>query len=141
MTLPRQPVLTHAVARRIIEAGEAKSAAAGWKMHFTIVDAGGNLLAYSRMDGSILVSQEVSRMKAMASVKLGGPSEAAAAFAFTDKGPSPFAFLPGVMMIPGGLPIYAAGTLVGAIGVSGDSAENDKAAAQAGLDAVAAELA
>ena len=141
MTLPKQPVLTHATVRRILEAGEAKSAAAGWKMHFTVLDTGGNLLAYSRMDGSIFVSQEVSRMKAMTSVKLGGPSEAPAAFAFSDKGPTPFAFVPGMMMIPGGLPIYAGGTLVGAIGVSGDSAENDKAAAQAGLDAVAADLA
>lgn len=139
-TLPTQPVLTHAVVRRMLEAGEARSAAEGWAMHFTVLDAGGNLLAYSRMDGSILVSQEVSRMKARTSLALGGPSEAPAAFAFSDKGPTPFAFVPGLMMIPGGLPIRAGGVLVGAIGVSGDSAENDKAAAEAALDAVSAEL-
>ncbi len=139
-TLPVRPVLTHAVVRKMLDAAVAYATAQGWRLHFSIVDAGGNLLGYLRMDDSILLGIEVSLLKARTSAKLASPSERPAGFAFGDGGPGPFAFVPGLVMLEGGLPIMSGGHLVGAIGISGSTAVNDGICARAALDAVAADL-
>ncbi len=113
----------------------------GWRMHVAIVDVDGNLRYYARMDGSALMPQEIAIAKATTSAKFPVPTGQLGGMAFPEGRVTPFAFIPGIVMFAGGLPILTAGgSHLGGIGVSGDSAENDEACAQAGLDAVAAEL-
>ncbi|MZP30086.1 hypothetical protein GTO91_10245 [Heliobacterium undosum] len=124
-------------AKAMIEAAEAKAAEIGVPMVITVVDDGGNLVAQHRMDGALLASIAISRDKAYTAVALKMSTEAAAALA------QPYRALYGLntvdggrlVVFGGGIPIADDGVIIGAIGVSGGSVEQDIAVAQAGLDA------
>ncbi|MBM7866984.1 cob(I)yrinic acid a,c-diamide adenosyltransferase [Heliomicrobium gestii] len=124
-------------AKAMIEAAEAKAAEIGVPMVITVVDGGGNLVAQHRMDGALLASIAISRDKAYTAMALKMSTEAAAALA------QPYRALYGLntvdggrlVVFGGGIPIADDGVIIGAIGVSGGSVEQDIAVAQAGLDA------
>jgi glc operon protein GlcG len=116
-----------------------KATAEGWKMNVAVLDDGGNLKAFVRMDGAFLGSIQIAQLKANTS----------ASFPFSTKQVGEIvqtrvpglAFVPGLVTFEGGLPIKtASGEHIGAIGVSGATAEQDGACAQAGLDAVKDDL-
>lgn len=136
-----RPILTLAAAKKIGEACLAKAQAEGWKMHVAVVDIGGDLKYYARMDDAQLLSQEIALAKATTSAKIPRATKELGSRAFSDKGPTPLALVPGLAFFEGGLPIMAAdGVHVGGVGVSGSSGENDAICAQAGLDAAKADL-
>ena len=58
--LEMRPILTLDVARKIVEACIAKAQQQGWKMHVAVLDIGGNLKAFARMDDAQLLSEEVA---------------------------------------------------------------------------------
>ena len=105
-----------------------------------IVDAGGNLKAFARMDGAWLGSIDISIKKArtaryfdMATGDIGKLSQPGGALFNIEHSNG------GLITFPGGVPIRNGdGTIVGAIGVSGDSVENDHAVATAGAEALGA---
>jgi glc operon protein GlcG len=126
--------LTQATAQKMAAGCETKAKAEGWKMVIAIVDDGGNLKHFSRMDDSFLISVKVSQMKANTSAGVPFSSKKFGEVAQSIKG---LELVPNTATFAGGLPIVtASGKHIGAIGVSGASAEQDEACAQAGLDAV-----
>lgn len=127
--------LTLEQAEKIIAAAKAKSIAIDTKMNICIVDAGANILAFVRMDGAWLGSADISLKKAktarffdMPTGVIGSLSQPGGALFNIEHSNG------GLISFPGGLPIKnAAGEIIGAIGVSGSSVENDHAVAEAGV--------
>ena len=124
-------------AMKIIGAAEKKAAAIGQPMNIAIADDGGNLVAHVRMDGAWIGSIDISIKKAFT----------ARAFDIATKDLAPLAQPGGefygihasnsgrVMIFAGGIPLKRAGKVVGAIGVSGGSGEQDQTVAEAGATA------
>ena len=122
-----------AEAKRVLIAAQAEAVRNNWNVAIAIVDSGGHLVAFERMDstqhGSVAVAQE----KARSAAAYRRPSKA-----FQDslaKGGDGVRVLhlPGAIAVEGGLPIIVGGKLVGAIGVSGVTSEQDGLIAAAGL--------
>ncbi len=130
-------MITLADARRVIAAAEQKAAALGQPMNVAVVDAGGNLVAHVRMDGAWLGSIDISINKAWTSRAfdietgaLAGPAQPGQQFygIHASNGGR-------VMIFAGGIPLRRDGQVVGAVGVSGGSGEQDRAVAEAGAAA------
>lgn len=146
--LPGKPVLTHAVAERMIFACFAAQKAAGYsKVNVVVVDDGGRLIAAARQDGACKACTDIAENKAITASLYAAPTRAMADLSFgkkrdgIDAGLPGAAFVPGLVAFAGGLPIKtAAGDVIGAIGVSGASEDQDESCAQAGLDAISASL-
>jgi len=140
--LPRQPVLPLALAQKMVAACVALATREKWRMHVAVKDAGDDLLAYARMDGSPIGSAQGAMLKASNAAAIGISTALLAKAAFDPKSgaPTAVAFIPGAVPMPGGLPVRVGDTLIGGIGVSGAMPQQDEACAQAGIDAVAAEL-
>jgi len=127
--------LTLAEANRMIQAAIAKAGELQVKLSIAVCDTGGNLVAFNRMDGASAVSATVAQGKAAASAGFGRASG-------TLQADSPviqaIIATMGGRMLParGAVPIHKAGELVGAIGASGATAEQDEQCAQAGATAI-----
>jgi glc operon protein GlcG len=139
--LDKKPVITLDLAKKMIAGCETKAQQQGWKMNIAIVDNGANLITFERMDGAFLGSGYVAQHKAMSSVNIPVPTRTIAEIAYGKDQQPPrlpgIALIPGIIAFPGGLPVMTADkTLIGAIGVSGSTSDNDEICAQAGLDAV-----
>jgi uncharacterized protein GlcG (DUF336 family) len=119
--------------QQIIEAAIAKAREIGQPMNIAIVDAGANLAAFMRMDGAWLGSVDIAINKAftarafdISTLELGRNSQPGDQFFgihASNHGR--------VMIFAGGIPIRVNGQIVGAIGVSGGSGEQDQAVAEA----------
>jgi uncharacterized protein GlcG (DUF336 family) len=120
-------------AKRLIAAAEAEAKKHDYLMAFAIVEPSGALVAFERMDGVQYGSLEVAQAKARSAALFRRPSKA-----FSDAvaaGRMGIMTLPGAVAIEGGVPIVVDGHIVGAIGVSGGSSEQDGAVAAAALAA------
>jgi uncharacterized protein GlcG (DUF336 family) len=124
-------------AQAAVAAALAKAEQIGVKMNIAVVDAGANLKAFARMDGAWLGSIDISIRKARTARffdmntgdigKLSQPGESLFGIEHSNGG---------LITFPGGVPIRnQAGTVIGAIGVSGSAVENDHAVASAGAAA------
>jgi uncharacterized protein GlcG (DUF336 family) len=127
-----------AEARRMIAAAEKKADELGQPMNVAVVDAGGNLVAFERMENAWLGSIDISQKKAWTSrafdittKDLGTHSQSGDQFfgihASNDGK---------VMIFAGGIPLKIEGKVIGAIGVSGGSGDQDHAVAEAGAAAL-----
>src|SRR5687767_11065003 len=124
-------------AQAALMAAVAKSDEIGTKMDIAIVDVGGNLKAFCRQDGAWLGSIDISQRKArtaryfdMNTGDIGGLSQPGGPLYNIEHSNG------GLITFPGGIPIKDGDTVIGAIGVSGSSVEDDHTVAQAGADAV-----
>ncbi len=148
LVLRQQIRLTLAGARKAVAASEAKAGERGYKMNVAVVDDGGHLIAFARMDGARAASVATSTTKAVSAATYRAPT-----------GPLP---VPGgkepdlllnvglqnaasdsggkITSLLGGLPIVVDGQVLGAIGVGGGSGEQDLEVARAGLAAFHAAL-
>ena len=124
-------------ARRIITAAEKKAAEIGQPMNIAVVDEGGNLIAHVRMDGAWIGSIDISINKAYTSrafdivtKNLAEHSQSGGQFCGIHASNSGR-----IMIFAGGIPLQRDGKVVGAIGVSGGSGEQDHAVAEAGAAA------
>ncbi|MDF1716822.1 MAG: heme-binding protein [Antarcticimicrobium sp.] len=127
-------------ARTIIGAARDKGRDLGLKpLSVAVVDAGGNLLAFEREDGAPPGRFAIAHGKAHGAVMLGMPGSAQMARA--EAQPYFMAALNGVyggqlIPVPGGVLVRGAdGAVIGAVGVTGDTSDNDAAAALAGIEA------
>ena len=137
--LETRPVLTLEVAKKMAAACEAKAKQEGWKMNIAILDAGGDLKHFVRMDDAFLGSIQIAKLKANTSASFPFSTKQVGEIAAT-RVPG-IAHVPGLVTFEGGLPVKtAAGAHIGAIGVSGATADQDGVCAQAALDAVAGDL-
>jgi uncharacterized protein GlcG (DUF336 family) len=120
-------------AQKIIDAGIAKAKRVGQPMNIAVVDAGANLTAFARMDGAWLGSIDIAINKAftakafdLSTLELGRESQPGRQFFgihVSNHGK--------IMIFAGGIPIKTNGEIVGAVGVSGGSGEQDHAVAEA----------
>ena len=139
MAMEQRPFLTLDVAKKMAAACEAKAKQEGWKMNIAIVDSGGNMKYFLRQDDAFLKSIEIAQLKAGTSAGFPFSTKQVGEIAAT-RVPG-IAYVPGIVTFEGGLPIMTADAKqVGAIGVSGGSAEQDGMCAQAALDAVKNDL-
>jgi uncharacterized protein GlcG (DUF336 family) len=123
-----------AQARIAIQAAEAEATKRGWPENFAIVDSGGNLVAFERMDGAQLASIAIAEHKAHAALIYRRPTHA-----FETGVQSGFNYilsLDGVIASRGGIPLVVGGKMIGAIGVSGGTGSQDEVLAQAGAAAL-----
>ena len=130
-----KPFLTLKTARAMAEAAEKKATAMNIKVHIAIVDDGGNLKYFLRQDGAPLVAEKISQMKAFTAVAM---EKSTAEVGEVSKAETPgIELVPNLIKFGGGIPIRnSKGQILGGIGVSGASKEDDATVAQAGLDAV-----
>lgn len=132
------PTITTDAARRMIIAAEAKATEIGVPMCIAVADTGGNLKAFSRMDGGPLLSTQISQDKAYTAVGFGMPTHAWHDF-IKDDAPLADGAPTGIdrlVIFGGGYPIEVDGAVVGAIGVSGGHYSQDQQVAEAGLAAL-----
>jgi uncharacterized protein GlcG (DUF336 family) len=122
-------------ARHIIAAGEKKAAELKIPYNIAVVDAGGGLVAHERMDGAWLGSVAIAIDKAWTARAFDLATEELARF--TQSGQSGFGVNTTngsrVVIFGGGIPVKAGGAVIGAVGASGGSVEDDIAVARAAL--------
>ncbi|HEX6478052.1 MAG TPA: heme-binding protein [Ktedonobacteraceae bacterium] len=124
-------------ARRVIAAAEKEAEELGQPMNIAVVDEGGNLVAHVRMDGAWIGSIDISINKAFTSRAFDIATKDLAAHAQSG---GQFFGIHGsnhgrIMIFAGGVPLKRDGKVVGGIGVSGGSGEQDQAVAEAGAAA------
>jgi uncharacterized protein GlcG (DUF336 family) len=124
-------------AQAVVAAALDRARAMQLKMNVAVVDAGANLKAFARMDGAWLGSIDIAIRKArtarffdMNTGELGKLSQPGGSLFNIEHSNG------GLITFPGGVPLRAAGEVIGAIGVSGSTVENDHAVAEAGAAAV-----
>ncbi len=128
--LPSKSVLPLDFAKEIIAAAEAEAARRGATVVIAVVDDGGHLIALHRLDDTQVASVEVGIGKARTAAIFRRPSKV-----FEDQvrdGRVATLALPGATPLQGGLPIVANGKVIGAIGVSGNTPQEDEDIAKAG---------
>jgi uncharacterized protein GlcG (DUF336 family) len=127
-------MLTLSDARRVIAAAEKKAAEIGQPMNIAVADAGGNLVAHARMDGAWIGSIDISIKKAFTSRAFDIATKDLATH--SQSGGQFFGIHASndgrIMIFAGGVPLQKDGKVVGAIGVSGGSGEQDHMVAEAG---------
>lgn len=136
--MPNAIGITLEQAQAAVAAAIKKSGEIGVLMNIAVVDAGGNLTAFARIDGAWMGSIDISIKKArtarmfdMPTGAIGGLSQPGGPLYNIEHSNG------GLITFPGGLPIKdSTGEVIGAIGVSGDSVENDHTVAEAGVAAV-----
>jgi uncharacterized protein GlcG (DUF336 family) len=130
--------ISHESAQKMVDAAVAKAQELGVPQVVAVLDESGLLKAFCRMDGAPLISTDVAQNKAYTSL-FGMPSEGF--YNLVKDNPALLAglhSLPRIVTFGGGLPIREGEKVVGAIGVSGGTVEQDVACAQAGLDTLKA---
>lgn len=131
-------MITLADARGIIAAAEKKAEEIGQPMNIAVADAGGNLVAHVRMDDAWLGSIDISIKKAWTSRAFDISTKDLAEH--SQSGGQFFGINASndgkVMIFAGGIPLKQGGRVVGAIGVSGGSGEQDQQVAEAGAAAL-----
>jgi len=130
--------ITLSAATTVVDAAAAKAREIGQPMNIAVVDDGGHLVAFARMDGAIKASVDISIRKARTSILMNAPTSALMPLV------QPGAELYGLEQLSGGMVIFGGGILlidgdvvIGAIGVSAGSVEQDVSVAEAGVAALA----
>ena len=130
-------MVTLADARKVIAAAEKRAHEMKRPMNIAVVDEGGNLVSHVRMDGAWIGSIEISMNKAFTARAFDISTKELAAN--SQPGDQFFGIHVSnrgrIMIFAGGIPLKTGGKIVGAIGVSGRSGEQDQAAAEAGAAA------
>jgi uncharacterized protein GlcG (DUF336 family) len=128
--------VSYEVAQQIIDKAVEKSIEIGVKSCIAVLDSGGNLKSFTRMDDAWVGSIDIAIKKARTACYFAMPSGEIGKLSIPG---SPLYGIEhsndGLITFPGGLPIVdEEGILIGAIGVSGDTVENDHIVAQAGVN-------
>lgn len=133
--LETKKALTLAAAKQIAAAAEAEATGNKFAMVITVLDDGGNLIFQERMDDAQLASIQISMGKAHTALAFKRPTKA-----MEDAvagGRNAILSLPGAVTVEGGLPLVVDGKVIGAIGVSGGTSQQDGQVAKAGADTFA----
>jgi glc operon protein GlcG len=117
-------------AQAAVQAAVAEANKRGWPLNIAVVDSGGNLVTFARMDGAQLASIAISEHKARVAAKYRRPTKA-----FEEgvtKGFNYLTTLDDVIASRGGIPLVEDGKLIGAIGCSGATGSQDEVVCMAG---------
>jgi glc operon protein GlcG len=133
--VPYGPPIALARANDAIAAAIAEARRHDWKLNVAVVDSGGNLVAFQRMDGAQLASIQIAEHKARASVNFRRETKVWEN-AIQLSGYQYVMTLDGVIASRGGIPLIEGGKLIGAIGCSGGTGSQDEVVCQAGVAAL-----
>jgi glc operon protein GlcG len=129
-----RPALTLEDCLKIYAAAEAEARRNKWIVAIAILDDGGHLLHFARMDGATPanagIAVEKGRTAAISRRSTGKWQD------IIKGGRTEMIKMPGILPVQGGMPIVADGTCIGAVGVSGVQSHEDEQIAQAGIDAL-----
>ncbi len=117
-------------ANKIIAGAIAEAKANNWLVDIAIVDEGGNLLSFQRMDGALIGSIDVAIGKARTASLFRRPTKVLEEVAKTRPG---IVTLPNGVLLQGGVPAVVNGQTVAAVGVSGVTSQQDEQIAEAGI--------
>ena len=122
-------------AEAVIAATVAEARKHDWKLNVAVVDSGGNLVAFQRMNGAQLASIQIAEHKARAAVTFRRETKVWENAIQTDNRPYVMT-LDGVIGSRGGIPLVQGGKLIGGIGCSGATGSQDEVACKAGAASV-----
>lgn len=122
--------ITAARAQGLISAAAAEASRRGWALNIAVVDSGGSLVAFERMDGAQLASITISQHKARTAVKFRRPTRVFED-AIQTKDQKYVLTLDDVIASRGGIPLIEDGRIIGAIGCSGGTGSQDEVACTA----------
>jgi uncharacterized protein GlcG (DUF336 family) len=122
-------------AQAVIHAAAAEAAKRGWPLNIAVVDSGGNLVSFLRMDGAQLASIAISEHKARAAAKFRRPTKAFEE-ALQKNDAKLILSLDDVIASRGGIPLIEDGKLIGAVGCSGATGSQDEVACLVGAAVV-----
>ncbi|MBV8276419.1 MAG: heme-binding protein [Verrucomicrobia bacterium] len=129
-TIAHPPTITAAGAKLLIERAEAKARALGRAVNIAVVDNGGNLLAFERMDGAFLAGIDLCQGKARSALRFEEPTAKIESTIHDGR----YALMTaGAVEMQGGIPLLRDGGIVGAIGVSGADSSTDVPIAEAAV--------
>jgi glc operon protein GlcG len=122
-------------AQALVQAAIAEANKRGWPEVFAVVDTGGDLVAFGRMDGAQLASIAIAEHKARTAARFRRPTRA------LEDAVQKFGFnyiltLDNVIASRGGVPLVDGGKIIGAVGCSGGTGSQDEALCQAAIEAV-----
>lgn len=127
--------ITMEKAQALIRAAVSEANQRGWPEDFAVVDWGGNLVAFARMDGAQLASIDIAEHKARSAARYRRPT-IEWENAIQKFGLNYVLTLDDVMASRGGIPLVVNGKIIGGIGCSGGSSSQDEALCQAAVSAV-----
>ncbi len=144
LAVDMRPTVTLELAKRMADACETKATQEGWTLSIAVVDAGANLILFRRMPNAHLASIDISRDKARSAARMSMPTRGIAGIVYGEDGKGGrapgLAHVDGLTAFTGGLPIKKGDSLIGAIGTSGATGDQDEACAEAAIDAIAGDL-
>jgi glc operon protein GlcG len=129
------PAISLEQAKKVMAGAEAEAKKNNWPVVIVIMDSGGNLVMLQRLDNAQWGSVDIAREKARSAVALRRPTKALQDA--VGQGGSNLRLLTiGYSVLEGGIPIVADGKIIGSVGVSGVTSQQDAQIAQAGIDAL-----
>ena len=132
--LADKKVLTLDAAKKIAAGAEAEARKNNWNVVIAVVDDGGHLVYLQRIDGTQTGSIDVAIGKARTSAAFKRPTKVFDELAKTR--PSITSISPNAVLLEGGVPVVVGGQVVGAVGVSGVTSQQDAQVAEAGIAAL-----
>ncbi len=136
---PYGPPITLDQAKRVMAAAELEAAKNSWTVAITILDSGGNMVMFHKIDNAQLSAVTVSQGKARTALQFKRPSKDLDDAIARGGAGNRLLALKDITPLEGGLPIVVDGKIIGAIGVSGAVSSQDAQVAKAGNDALAAQ--
>jgi glc operon protein GlcG len=122
-------------AKQVMAAAEAEAKKRNWKMNIAVVDTNGELVHFSRMEGAQIASGSISVGKARTAARF--RRESRAFYNGFETGHNYYGTLdPGLVASPGGFPLVEGGKLIGAVGCSGGTGDQDAAICKVGAEIV-----
>jgi glc operon protein GlcG len=132
---PYGPPISLDRAQAVIHAAVAEAKKRNWKMNVAVVDSGGNLVAFQRMDGAMLASIQIAEHKARAAATFRRPTKI-----FEDGVQlmhlNYLLAFDGIIASRGGIPLIEQGVIIGAIGCSGGADSQDEVVSEAGATVI-----
>ena len=134
--VPYGPSINIEMSKKVAAAAVAEARRAGFTMAIAIVDPAGDMIYFEKMDNTQAASVAIALDKARSSARFKRPTKAMQDILAAGGEGMRFLALQGAIPVEGGIPIMMDGKIVGAIGASGGSAEQDGQTARAGAAAV-----
>jgi glc operon protein GlcG len=132
---PYGVAITLEQAKKVMAAAEAEAKKNSWPVVIAILDSGGQLVMLQRLDNAQWGSIDIAKEKARSAVALRRPTKALQDL-IAQGGANLRLLTLGYSVLEGGIPILADGRIIGSVGVSGVTSQQDAQIAQAGIDAL-----
>lgn len=134
--IPYGQTISAEKAKQVLAAAEAEGKKRDWKMNISVVDPNGELVAFLRTEGAQIASGLISQRKAATAARYRRPSRVFATAMQTTAGAYLPTLDPALVASPGGIPLIEGGKLIGAIGCSGGTGDQDEMICKAGAELI-----